>query len=118
VPVTIRTHALPHTLPPAISEAIPRVVQEAVVNAMKHAAPSRVAVDVAATPDAVRITAVDDGRGFPFKGRYDHETLTRTGSGPVSLRERVASLGGRIEIDSSDAGARVDLRLPLRPEPV
>jgi signal transduction histidine kinase len=54
----------------------------------------------------------DDGHGFPFRGRHDHEALGHLPSAPRSLLERVASLGGRLAIESSAAGSQVEILLP------
>lgn len=53
----------------------------------------------------------DDGKGFPFRGRYDAAELARSNADPVTLRERVTTLGGSMILDSSDRGAE-DLHPP------
>jgi signal transduction histidine kinase len=55
---------------------------------------------------------VDNGRGFPFHGRYSHRDLTEGALGPRTLLERVASLEGTLAIESSASGARLDIALP------
>ena len=90
------------------------VVREASVNALKHAHPSRVSVDVVHDPpDWLRITVANDGRGFPFRGRMEHADLVAANAGPVSLRERLVSAGGTLAIESSPTGSRVEIALPL-----
>ncbi len=112
-PVTVRFTGARATLPPDIEAAVPRMVHEAVVNALKHAAPSRVAVTLESHSDGLRVVVSDDGRGFPFVGHFDHATLMQRNIGPVSLRERVAALGGEVLVDSTASGSRVEIRLPL-----
>jgi signal transduction histidine kinase len=112
-PVTIRIAPGATGLPERIDQAVPLMVHEAVVNALKHAQPSRVAVTLEGGPGELRIVVSDDGRGFPFRGRYDHETLITTDAGPRSLMDRVTALGGRMSIESTDAGSRVEMRLSL-----
>jgi len=89
-----------------------RLVQEALVNASRHGRASQATVDLRLDGAAVRITVSDDGCGFPFHGDYDFATLTASKLGPVSLKQRVAALGGSLEITSSAAGARLEVRLP------
>ena len=72
-------------------------------------------VDLAERDDELHITVTDDGRGFPFRGRYDLAALALMHQGPVSLKERVALLDGELMIDSSASGARLEITLPLRP---
>jgi signal transduction histidine kinase len=112
-PVTIRVSPSELSVQAAFDHAVPLMVHEAIVNALKHGHPSRVSVDVRAAGDALRVVVSDDGCGFSFSGRYDHAALIAANAGPVSLLERVASLGGELAIDSSPAGSRVELVLPL-----
>jgi len=88
------------------------LVQEALANAARHAGASAVRVTLAARDGGVDIVVADDGRGFPFQGDFDHETLNARQLGPVMLKERVKSLGGTLAIHSSPSGARLDIRLP------
>ncbi len=96
----------------ALAYDICLIVQEAVVNARRHAAASEVRVAVAEEDGHVHIVVTDNGRGFPFRGKYDHAALTALQLGPVMLKERVKSIGGTLAIDSTPAGARLDIRLP------
>jgi signal transduction histidine kinase len=101
----------------ALSEGIKHeiysIVNEAVSNAAKHAQAANVIVDVAVAGDHVHIKVDDDGEGFPFRGQYDLETLVEMRRGPVTLKERVASLGGNLLIDSSGSGASVEVTVPV-----
>ena len=63
--------------------------------------------------DQVRVIVADDGRGFRFHGHYDHATLAEMKLGPVTLKERIVSLGGSLSIDSSESGARLEIVLPV-----
>jgi len=112
-PVTLRFAGLAGPLPPDIEQALPRMIHEAVVNALKHAQPSRVSVVLHGDPDGLRVVVSDDGHGFGFEGQYDHTMLARQNVGPASLRERVTSLGGELSVDSSAAGSKVEIRLPV-----
>ncbi len=90
------------------------IVQEALVNAARHAAASEIRVDVGRENGAVHIAVTDNGRGFSFQGEYDHARLDMLQLGPVMLKDRVKSLGGTLTINSSPAGAHLDIRLPQR----
>ena len=95
------------------SQVVPLMVHEAVVNALRHARPSWVAVDVRLEGGHLHLAVSNDGRGFPFRGLYDQIRLKRARVGPVSLRERVTSLGGTLTIDSRDAGSIIEIALPM-----
>jgi signal transduction histidine kinase len=73
---------------------------------MKHARPTRVAVNVDQTDGHLRIIVRDDGCGFEFNGRRDHQALNRLSKAPRSLFDRVTALGGQMSIDSSPTGRK------------
>jgi signal transduction histidine kinase len=110
----IAIHVMPSDLSvqPDLEQAVGLMCQEATINALKHAHPSRVSISVAASDSEIRLTVVDDGRGFPFSGRLEHEALVERNVGPVTLRERAASLKGRLAIESGSRGSRVEITLP------
>jgi signal transduction histidine kinase len=112
VPIVTRVTPTDIALPPSARQGIRLMIHEAVVNALKHAHPSKVTVDVAARDRSLAIVVRDDGRGFPVLGHLDHEALVRQNAGPASLRERVIALGGRMSIDSTTSGSRVEVIVP------
>jgi signal transduction histidine kinase len=67
-------------------------VAEALANAGKHADASAIDVTLAHRADGLDITVRDDGRGF------DHATAV--GDGLLNLAERLAALGGRLDIQA------------------
>ena len=112
-PVTVRLSPGVPAIPEPLQEAVPLMVHEAAVNALKHAQPSRVSVDVESTNGRLRIAVTDDGQGFPFKGVYSHDTLAAAHVAPRSLFDRVSALGGQLSIESSERGSRVEMVLTL-----
>ncbi len=112
-PVTLRVSPRVTAVPEAVEEALPLMINEAVVNAMKHAHASRVAVDVESADGHIRVAVSDDGHGFPFKGRFGHDALALNHEAPRSLFDRVSALGGHLSIESSDRGSRVEMLLSL-----
>ena len=105
-------------IPTTLVENICRIIQEALANVARHAHAEVARVSVDATPDKVCIGVSDDGRGFPFQGRYELAALIARGIGPVSLRERVAALRGKLILTSDAAGSHLDISLPLGGEAV
>ena len=112
-PIALRVAPPDLALPATTGHTIRLMVHEAIVNALKHAQPSRIDVAIDGADGELRIAVSDDGRGFPFRGRMSHADLVRADVGPASLRGRVAALDGRLSIDSTDHGSRVELTLPL-----
>lgn len=125
--VEVDTSELSAPVPEHLEREVYHLVREALINAARHGEASAVAVSLAFSPAVspvqgetaegadgtkVAITVTDDGRGFPFRGRYADTALAELDVGPKSLRERVAALRGSLTIDSSPAGASVGIVLP------
>jgi signal transduction histidine kinase len=111
--VIVNLEHLEKPIPLPLVQEIYFIVHESLINAARHAGASAVQVDFAVEDNRVRIMVSDNGRGFPFRGHYDHAALTKMNLGPVTLKERIASLGGSLAIDSTDSGARLEIILPL-----
>lgn len=103
------------SLPTTLAYEIYFIVHEAVVNAARHAHASAVCVELGVQNQHVQITVTDNGQGFPFRGYYNLAALTYLKLGPMMLRERIASLGGDLALDSTRDGARLEILLPLAP---
>ncbi len=90
--------------------AIYRVVQESYQNIAKHSAASRVNLTLRSTDTLVELNIEDDGVGFDV----DRAVALPKSFGLKGMRERVALLGGRLEIRSSPGhGATIAMRLPI-----
>ena len=100
-------------LPTELTHEIYYIVHEALVNAARHACASSVCAEIDRQDDHVRITVADNGRGFPFRGHYALPALMALQLGPVMLRDRVASLGGTLALESTAAGSCLVICLPL-----
>ena len=94
-----------------LSGAIYNIVHEAVANAARHAHATRIDATVRASDGGAEIVVTDDGKGFPFHGDYTLAELDRLRRGPVTLKERVASLGGELLLHSSPEGAKLEIRI-------
>ena len=100
-------------IPGTLGDEVYRLVQEALTNVARHAGATIACVELEMIRDGVCLTVTDDGRGFPFRGRYDLAMLTKRQIGPVSLKERVASLYGELVLTTTPAGSCVEISLPL-----
>jgi PAS domain S-box-containing protein len=99
-------------LPPEVETALFRVAQEALTNVHKHAPSARVRITLRRLNDTVRLQVRDWGPGF------NPEKIT-DGGGPgerlglSSMRERVALLGGHLEVHSKPGeGTEVVAEIP------
>ena len=86
-----------------------RLVQESLTNIVKHAQASAVRVEIAMGPAELTVMVADNGRGI------ESDRRDAVGSqGLATMRHRVRSFGGTIEIDTPpEGGTRVRARLPL-----
>ncbi len=95
-------------LPPRVEAALYRICQEALTNVARHAEAGRVEVRLVATPQEVRLSVEDDGRGF------DASSVPGDRHGLVGMRERAQMLGGALEVRSTPGeGTRVEASVPL-----
>ena len=86
-----------------------RIAVEALTNAARHASAQRWTVALRRSDEALHITVADDGVGLG---------AAVPGTGLSSLRERAEELGGRVSVESSADGTRVEAELPVdRPSP-
>lgn len=99
-------------LPRALADHVYRILQEGLANITKHARASVARLHVRIDATRVRIVIADDGVGFPFHGSFHLADLLRSGLGPRSLKERVASLRGALTLTSNRSGSRLEISLP------
>ena len=91
-----------------------RMLQEALVNAVRHGGASEATVTCIQMGSDLLLSVSYQGRGFAgFEGRHDLASLNHMKVGPRTLKERVSASGGSLVIESSESGARVEVRLPL-----
>jgi signal transduction histidine kinase len=103
-PVPVRLETTPERFAPEVEETAWFIACEALTNAVKHAAPSRVTVQTTRTAESLRLVVADDGIGGAAPG---------SGSGLAGMVDRVAAQGGSLALDSpSGAGTRIAVELP------
>ena len=105
--VAVTSRKFPEHLPPAVARAAFFVCVEAVTNALKHAEARRIDVELEGDDDELRFTVADDGAGFDV-------AHARDGFGLTAAADRLAALGGRLEVRSSPGtGTLVTGTLPV-----
>jgi signal transduction histidine kinase len=105
------------SLEPVKNTLLFRVARELLINVVKHAQAHKVKISLIENNGELQLLVADDGVGL---AEANHGSLDSFGL--FSIGERLRSLGGRLDIDSSPGrGARVSITLPvdgLRPKPV
>ena len=100
-------------LPLAQEREMFRIAQEALANIEKHAEATQVTINWQCAGHAAVLDIADNGKGFPVgqAGRLDSY-------GIIGMRERAASIGARLHIDSDlEVGTRVRCLLGVQPAP-
>jgi signal transduction histidine kinase len=96
-------------LSPGTALALYRIAQEALGNAAKHGAPTRVELRLVRAGGDTVLTVADDGRGC------EPARAEGGGVGLVNMRERARQLGGTFELNSRPGrGTTVRAAVPFR----
>jgi len=95
------------------SRELAQIVREALANIRKHSGARNIVVSLGAADGRLTLIIDDNGRGFPFSGRYSHEDLDRLRKGPLVIKARVRSIGGELTVESNpELGSRLQITLP------
>ncbi|WP_433260339.1 sensor histidine kinase [Actinosynnema sp. CS-041913] len=95
----------PRLLPPVVDQAVHGVVQEALTNAVKHSVGSAVQVQVATAEASTVVTVTNALPARPRRGAGGRVGL-------VTLRERVRSVGGTLDVNRDAHAFEVVAVLP------
>jgi PAS domain S-box-containing protein len=94
----------------AVGTAVYRAIQESLTNIARHAGASSAWVVLGVEDGAIHVEVEDDGRGIAPEDLGKSRSL-----GLKGMRERIAFLGGTLEIARAPrGGTRLQLRVPLR----
>jgi signal transduction histidine kinase len=105
-PVPVELRGETERLPSSLEAALFFVSSEALANVAKHAAASRVSIEVRQEQERVSVFIVDDGLGGADP---------RRGSGLRGLADRIEALGGRFQVESRPGeGTRLVAEIRVR----
>jgi signal transduction histidine kinase len=106
IPVHLVTQNGQH-LPLDVEQALYRVTQEALANVARHSHARRVDVSLVYNDDSVQLSISDDGCGFDVNVKH--------GMGLRSIRERVGSIRGVVQVQSAPGqGTRLLVQVPTK----
>ncbi len=83
-------------LPPKLQTVVYRIIQECCNNISKHSSASNVNILVSSADGVLSVQVKDDGVGFAVESAF----LKKDSFGLSGVRERVALLGGKFELES------------------
>ena len=96
--------------PRPLEDQLLRVAQEAVSNAVRHAAATRIRVTLDYDPDAAELAVEDDGRGFLHSAAF----AANGHFGLKGMQERADEIGGVLRVDSTPGkGTRISLHVEI-----
>lgn len=105
--VEFMSENVPRDVPADRALSIFRVVEEALSNVTRHSGASTARVVLVCGDEEMLLRVTDNGRGFRSRGR-------QAGIGLVSMRERIESLDGTLELSSVPGrGTVLEARLPM-----
>lgn len=100
-------------MPQRVCRELLRIVQEGLVNVRKHSGARHALVRLGSSRDKWNLTIEDDGKGFPFAGRLDHDLMEEASKGPMIIKERVGLIAGELTVESSPGkGTRLEITVP------
>ena len=103
------TDLTPPRLPSNVRIALFRSAQEAIINVLRHADATQLAVSLHRENGRVRLRVEDDGRGFDPNVASQKEAPSW---GLKIMRERIESIGGKVQIESEPGhGTRVTFEI-------
>jgi len=102
-------------MPQEAETAFFRIVQESLANIQKHSGSSTGAIRLWDGQGRVQLEIRDQGHGMAVKPGGDGGVTraSRLGVGILGMRERMAQLGGTLEVQSSASGTTVHATIPL-----
>ena len=103
------------TLPAATCRELARVVQEGLVNIRKHSGAQSAMVRFGSQNGSWKLVIDDDGKGFPFAGRFTLSELDDFRRGPTVIKERVRAVDGDMVIESNPGhGSKLEITVPQK----
>ena len=121
LPIELTVTGKPDGVPPGVDLSAYRIIQEALTNVLKHAGPAaRARVEITYSPDDLQVCVSDDGIVHSENGTAGGNGEGRGrghGHGLIGIRERVAVVGGHVEVGPGESdGFVVRARLPYAVE--
>ncbi|HRK88748.1 MAG TPA: two-component regulator propeller domain-containing protein [Anaerolineales bacterium] len=95
-------------LPLEMEQAVYRVIQEALANIARHSKAKRAGISLVYNHEVLQVVIADDGCGFDMNQKAK-------GMGFRSMRERISSIHGTLQIQSAPGqGTRLIIQIPTR----
>ena len=100
---------VPWSLPGSVGHDLLRIARETIANALKHANPSTIKVELSYAPNHLTLSVQDDGQGFEL----NNPSLARPGHfGLIGIQERARKMGAGLQLKSkAGEGTLIEVRV-------
>jgi signal transduction histidine kinase len=106
--------AAANRMPKDVELALFRVLQEGLTNIHRHSGSRSARVQMSEGNGEVTLLVQDFGKGIPESVLEQFRvTSTGTGVGLAGMRERIAEMGGVLEIESGEKGTTLRVKVPI-----
>ena len=96
-------------LPPSVQQDLLRIAQEAMSNAVRHAKPTVISVNLRCHPPKLVLEVTDNGSGIA-----DSQAASREGFGFSNMRARAENIGAQLEVRSeAGRGTTIVVHVPM-----
>lgn len=113
VEITVEEKAEVHVTDPDVSMHLYRIAQEAVANAIKHGAATRIKLSIENNAELLVLRIEDNGTGIA-----DQNDGSKEGMGLRTMRYRAEGMGARLVLDSPPGGGTtISCTLPVKQHP-
>jgi signal transduction histidine kinase len=97
------------SLPPTARHELLRIAQEAISNALRHAKPTVISVNLRCKPPNLVLEVTDNGSGIA-----DSQAASREGFGFSNMRTRAENIGAQLKLrTTSGGGTTIAVHLPM-----
>jgi signal transduction histidine kinase len=113
IQVELKMAEVVERMPKEVELALFRVLQESLTNVHRHANASRVDIEMKCVQHQVLLAVRDNGKGISRTVLENFRARQAGGIGLAGMRERLAELGGRLELESGASGTQIRAILPI-----
>jgi signal transduction histidine kinase len=97
------------SLPPSVQQDLLRIAQEAMSNAVRHARPTVISVNLRCNPSDIVLEVIDNGSGIA-----DSQAASREGLGLSNMRARAENIGAELKVrTTSGCGTTIVVEVPM-----
>jgi signal transduction histidine kinase len=97
------------SLPPSVQQDLLRIAQEAMSNAVRHAKPTVISVNLRCRPPDIVLEVTDNGSGMA-----DSQGASREGFGFSNMRARAENIGAQLKVrTASGRGTTIAVHVPM-----